>query len=295
LNASASPRTLWTIINLITWGTSYLGERHVDDARLNIELLLAHVLRLKRIDLYTNFDKPLTDDELATFKALLKRRLAHEPLQYIIGETEFMGLKFSVDRRVLIPRPETESLVEQALAEIRERWPENDSIRVLDIGTGSGCIAVSIASLIPSVQATAIDTSAGALDVARINAERNVVSDRISFASVDILNNATFSSLFHCIVSNPPYISDQEYRLVSEEVRKFEPAVALTDGGDGLTFFRTLAERCGPLLEENGSILVEHAYNQSDAVRKIFHEHGWKNIAAIKDYAGHFRFIKATQ
>jgi release factor glutamine methyltransferase len=295
LNAPASPRTVWTIINLITWGTSYLSERRCDDARLTIELLLAHVLRLKRIDLYTNFDKPLTEEELAAFKALLKRRLAHEPLQYIIGETEFMGLKFSVDPRVLIPRPETEILVEQTLAEIRDRWQGVDTIHVLDIGTGSGCIAVSLASLNPLVQVTAIDASAGAIDVARINAERNGVSDRVSFACVDILNDATLSSRFHCLVSNPPYISDQEYRLVSDEVRNFEPAAALTDGGDGLTFYRALAERCGPLLEENGSILVEHAYDQSDAVRKIFQEHGWKNISTIKDYAGHFRFIKAAQ
>lgn len=294
MNAPASPRTVWTIINLITWGTSYLSERYIDDARLNIELLLSHVLGLDRIHLYTNFDKPLTDEELAAFKSLLKRRLAHEPLQYIIGETEFMGLKFFVDRRVLIPRAETEVLVEQTLAEIRERRQGLDTIHILDIGTGSGCIAVSLASMIPTVQVTAIDVSADTIEVARVNAERNGVSDRISFVCFDILGDVSFSNRFHYIVSNPPYISDREYRLVSEEVRKFEPAAALTDGGDGLTFYRALAERCVPLLEENGSLLVEHAYDQSDAVRKIFQGHGWKNIAAIKDYEGHLRCIRAT-
>ncbi|MFA6542651.1 MAG: peptide chain release factor N(5)-glutamine methyltransferase, partial [Bacteroidota bacterium] len=227
MSDTAASHKVWTIIDLITWGTSYLNDRGFDDARLNIELLLSHVLNLQRIRLYTNFDTPLSDDELARFKALLKRRLDHEPLQYILGETEFMGLKFRVDNRVLIPRPETEVLVEQTIKELQTRYPDSADVRVLEIGTGSGCIAISIAHAIKACHVTAIDCSSDAIIVARQNATLNGVDERIAFHCLEYQEQAGIDGTFHCIVSNPPYISVNEYSQLSREVKDFEPSVAL--------------------------------------------------------------------
>jgi release factor glutamine methyltransferase len=295
LSDTAASHKVWTIIDLITWGTSYLNDRNFDDARLNIELLLGRVLNLQRIRLYTNFDKPLSDDELARFKALLKRRLDHEPLQYILGETEFMGLKFRVDNRVLIPRPETEVLVEQAMKELQARFPGTAAVRVMEIGTGSGCIAVSIAHGMQTVHVTAIDSSSDAIDVARENAELNGVSERITFDCVQYQENSAMEGTYHCIVSNPPYISKMEFSRLPRDVKEYEPTVALADGGDGLTYYRLIASGGKKLLIENGFVMVEHAYDQSADVQKIFNEQGWKEIRAIKDYSGNFRCVFATR
>ncbi|MHB1050830.1 MAG: peptide chain release factor N(5)-glutamine methyltransferase [Bacteroidota bacterium] len=295
MSDTAASHKVWTIIDLITWGTSYLSDRHFDDARLNIELLLGRVLNLQRIRLYTNFDTPLSDDELALFKALLKRRLDHEPLQYILGETEFMGLKFRVDKRVLIPRPETEVLVEQTMKEVQARFPDTAAVRVMEIGTGSGCIAISIAHGKQSSHVTAIDSSSEAIDVARENAALNGVSERITFECVQYQENTAIDGTFHCIVSNPPYISETEYSRLPRDVKEYEPSVALADGGDGLKYYRLIAANGKKLLTENGFVIVEHAYDQSGDVQTIFSEQGWREIRAIKDYSGNFRCVFAAK
>lgn len=293
-DTAASPK-VWTIIDLIAWGTSYLSDKGFDDARLNIELMLGHVLNLQRIRLYTNFDKPLADDELAQFKTLLKRRLDHEPLQYILGETEFMGLKFRVDNRVLIPRPDTEVLVEQAILELKTRFSHLPTVQVLDIGTGSGCIAVGIAQGYRSSTVTAIDCSMDAIDVARQNAALNNVDRNIKFLCAEFSKTTAVDGAYHCIVSNPPYISEPEFARLPREVRDFEPTVALADGGDGLKFYRLIASAGAAMLHDGGFVVVEHAYDQSEDVRRIFGGHGWKDIRAIKDYAGHDRCVFAAK
>ncbi len=286
-------KKIWTILDLITWGTDYLTEKQFDDARLNIELMLAHVLRFKRIQLYTSFDKPLSDEELFRFKELLKRRLTNEPLQYILGETEFMGLKFAVDKRVLIPRPETELLVEKAVKLTKEKFPNEQTISILDIGTGSGCIAVSLAKTIPLSRIVAIDESSEALEVAKQNASQNSVAERIQFYQMDIfeLDVKSFSQKFHCIISNPPYISKKEFQSISKEVRDFEPNFALTDEGDGLKFYPAIAQVAKDLLIENGIVGVEHAYNQSESVQKIFKDFGFKLIITLKDSQNILRHV----
>ena len=174
-------KRVWTILEMLQWGTSYLTEKGFDESRLTVELLLCHLLRLKRIQLYTSFDKPLTDAELSSFKGLFQRRLQHEPVQYIIGSTEFMGREFVVDRRVLIPRPETEVLIEHALQFAKEHFA-GQPVKILDIGTGSGCIAVSLAASNENAAVVAFDTSAGAVDVARMNAEKNGVEKKVTFS-----------------------------------------------------------------------------------------------------------------
>lgn len=285
----------WSILELITWGTSYLAEQGIDEARLTIELLLSHVLKLKRIQLYTNFDRPLIDSELAELKRLLLRRRNREPLQYIIGEAEFMGLRIFVDPRVLIPRPETELLTEHVITECKHRSEQGNSVRILEIGTGSGCIAVALAAALPLVSVTSIDRSAGALELAQKNAEFHSLTDRIRFRHQDFLSDPSMDEKFDIIISNPPYISMHEYELLEPEVKNFEPKIALADGGDGLTFYKRMAKKGSGLLNPGGKIAVEHAFDQSATVQKIFHDAGWNKIESMKDFSGHDRYVTADR
>lgn len=292
----ASPNNgvkIWTVLELVTWSTAYLEEKNIDEARLTVELLLAHALKMKRIQLYMNFDKPMTAEELAGYKLLLKRRLTREPVQYIIGETEFMGLPFTVDHRVLIPRPETETLVEEALRCCKDIRTAGAPIAVLDVGTGSGCIAVSFAKLFPGSVVDAIDISADALDVARLNAERNTVA--VNFASADIFSDERlpFSQPYDAILSNPPYISTEIYATLQPEIRDFEPLAAETDGADGLSFYRRLAGVAKTLLTTSGIIAVEHAFDQQEDVMAIFAASGWRTVLPVKDYSGSPRCVIA--
>ncbi len=287
MSSPDSAKKIWSILDLLTWGTTYLTEKQFDDARLTIELMLAHVLKKKRIQLYTQFDQPLSDIELAHFKELLKRRLTHEPLQYILGYTEFMGFRFAVDRRVLIPRPETELLVEQAVTMLKETFPESETLSVLDIGTGSGCIGISIAALLTSASVTAIDISDDALLVAKDNAISNNVIGRLHIIKKDILQiDSADTAHYHAILSNPPYISTKEFAQLSKEVKDFEPSDALADGGDGLKYFRSIAQFAKDSLIENGIVGVEHAFDQSEEVQRIFSDAGFSEPIVIKDYQG---------
>jgi len=280
---------------MLQWGAAYLSGKGFDESRLTIELLLSHVLHLKRIQLYTSFDKPLTEAELGSFKGLLQRRLQHEPLQYIVGTTEFMGIEFAVDRRVLIPRPETEVLVEQAIRFAQDKLSDQ-SLRILDVGTGSGCIAVSLAVRFENASVVAIDKSSDAIDVARLNAEKNGVEKRLSFSALDFLESSSsdFSSKFNLIVSNPPYISRAEFNELQPEIREFEPSFAVTDDGDGLSFYRRMSQIGKALLESGGAVFVEHAFDQSESARKIFADAGWGSIEPFNDYSGHRRGFAAT-
>lgn len=292
--ATAEPvKKVWTILDLITWGTGYLNEKKIDDARLTIELLLAHVLQLKRIQLYTKFDQPLSETELAAFKALLKRRLTNEPLQYILGDTEFMGLRFLVNPNVLIPRPETELLVERVIALLKAQHPSDAPLSVLDLGTGSGCIAVTLAKKLATAEVTGLDISEEALRTAGANAELNGVQDRLRFITADMmtLQSGQFPQQFDCIVSNPPYISSTEFALVAPDVKEFEPSIALTDNGNGLKFYPGIAHFAFGALRENGIVAVEHAFDQSLAVQRIFADAGFKEPEVIKDYQGIERHV----
>jgi release factor glutamine methyltransferase len=289
-------KRVWTILEMLQWGTSYLSDKGFDESRLTVELLLCHVLRLKRIQLYTSFDKPMTEVELSSFKGFFQRRLQHEPVQYIIGSTEFMGLEFVVDRRVLIPRPETEVLVEHALHYTKEHFPDKP-LRILDIGTGSGCIGISLAALIENASVVAFDKSSDAIDVARINAEKNGVEKKIALSVQDVfrMSEADFSSKFNLMVSNPPYIAKTEFEELQPEIREFEPSFAVSDDGDGLSFYRRIAQIGWSCLDEGGAIIVEHAYNQSEFTQKIFTDAGWGNVQPFSDYSGKDRGLIATK
>lgn len=284
----ATEDQVWTSLSLINWGAEYLRSKNIDSPRLTCELLLANVLRCGRIELYTSFDRPLTSDELANFKNLFKRRLSREPLQYILGETEFMGLRFNVDSRVLIPRPETEVLVEQALA-LARNIPAG---RILDIGTGSGNIAISLATTLQGWQVDAVDVSPAALELAGENRLLHSCGDRVSFIHADIQSYEPAQE-YDVIVSNPPYVSSAEFAGLEPEVRNFEPALATTDGGTGLTFYEIIAAFGKRHLVSGGWVLVEHAYNQSEQVRAIFENSGYRNVTPVADYSRIPRVVRA--
>jgi release factor glutamine methyltransferase len=294
LTAGAAQKKVWTILEMLQWGTSYLAEKGFEESRLTVELLLAHTLRLKRIQLYTSFDRPIDEEELSVFKTFFQRRLQHEPLQYIVGSTEFMGLKFSVDKRVLIPRPETEVLVELAVRFMRKNFPDQSS-RSLDIGTGSGCIAVSLAGMIAAAIVTAVDVSENALAVAEANARTNGVDDRVKVSVLDIFHSdgTIFPEKFHLIVSNPPYISATEFAILPPEIREHEPPLATTDGGDGLSFYRRIATAGRAWLEPGGAVIVEFGSDQPASVQKIFSDSGWHSNEVINDFDGNPRCLLA--
>lgn len=285
----------WTVLSLLQWTTQYFTDHCIDSPRLTAELLLSRVLGYERIQLYTNYDKPLHHQELSEFKGLLKRRLSHEPVQYILGETEFMGLRFIVNRHVLIPRPETEVLVEQVIA-LSKASPVKIR-RVLDIGTGSGNIAVSIAKYLPESAIDAVDISREALAVARENLMLHGVEERVMLIQADILDESKKFSLqpYDLLVSNPPYISGGEFQQLQPEVREFEPSIATTDNGDGLTFYRVIARRSLDLIRPEGSLFVEIAYNQRQDVSEIFRKVGYDQITIIPDYQGIPRIVQARR
>jgi release factor glutamine methyltransferase len=264
---------------------------------LNAERLLSHVLQIPRIELYLNFERPLSVEERAGFKRLLLRRVGSEPLQYILGETEFMSLPFLVNDSVLIPRPETELLVEQAVLMFQKKNSAEDTIALLDIGTGSGCIAVSVAKQCSQVRVLALDISSAALATAQINAEINGVQDKIEFVNGDILqllHGPAALGTFDAIVSNPPYVSSDEFKRLPEEIRLFEPADALDDGHDGLTFFRTFSRHISHLMKPGAFFLVEAGEGQADTIKKMFLEN-FSKITIIDDYNGIPRVLSFEQ
>ena len=290
-SATATEPKTWSILALIEWSSEYLSSKKFESPRLTVELMLAKVLGFDRIGLYTHFDQILTPEQLASFKGFLTRKLSHEPVQYIVGETSFMGLRFFVDSRVLIPRPETEILVEQVISHCKAS--ASGRIRILDIGTGSGNIAVSLAKLIPGCEVLTLDTSAAALAVAGRNIEHHAVGDRVRMLQTDFLKDEPPAGRFDIVVSNPPYISRAEFKLLPREIREYEPPISTTDDADGLTFYRRIAGQGAKLLDSNGWLFVEVAYDQAPAVRDIFSSSGFRNIGTIKDYSGIERIVKA--
>jgi len=243
---------------------------------LETRILLMHALRLSRTQLITQSDRALTEQEAAEVAALFQRRVAGEPIAYIVGVREFYGLPFRVTPAVLIPRPETELLVELTI----EHLPQQG--RVLDLGTGSGAIAVAIAHVRPDATVTALDVSAEALAIAQGNAESNAV--RVDFLLSDWYD-AVAGRRFNVIVSNPPYIVAGDTHLAQGDLR-FEPLGALTDHADGLTAIRQLCAGARDHLEPGGSIYIEHGYDQAEAVRALLSRHGFANVQSWRDLAG---------
>jgi len=267
-----------TVLEVLNRSTDFLNKKGIESPRLNAELLLVEVLKCNRIDLYLRFDKPLKDNELVQYRDWISRRGKFEPLQYIIGKVEFYGLPFEVTQDVLIPRPETEILVEEIIKHCKEKNVRS----ILDIGTGSGNIPVSLIKYLDEVKITSIDISHKALMVAEKNAALNGVESKISFIVSDIKEYKT-EIKYDLIVSNPPYVGAAEYPNLQNEIKNYEPGIAVTDSNDGLYFYRTIAEASKSLLKKGGDIFLEIGIGQSEDVIKILTKNDIINIRCLKD------------
>jgi len=280
-----------TVLEVIQRSSEFLARKGVDSPRLQIELFLAHVLQMPRMKLYLDFERGLTEAELETLRTMVKRRAEREPLQHIVGSVSFCGLEIAVNRDALIPRPETELLAERAVAFLSTH--NSQPSIVLDFGTGSGCLAVLLAAKFPTTTVHAVDISEPALKLARQNADRHQVNERIQFHAGDGFNSLPAETRFDLIVSNPPYIPSGEITTLQAEVRDHDPRLALDGGADGLDFYRLLATGAVPWLKPQGRLMVELGAGQSAEAPELFTRAGWTIEAVEKDYSGHERILIA--
>ena len=281
----------WTIQGVLNWTIEHFGKKQVPDARLSAELLLAHVLHCKRLDLYLQFERILTSSELAQFRSMIKRRVKYEPVQYILGEHDFMGLTYKLTPAVLIPRPETELLVEEVLRDVQS--DNRKKIRVLDVGTGSGVIAISIAGFCSNCAVTAVDISSQAIEVARGNAARLSV-ENVEFHIRDAkkMDAGTFGK-FEIIVANPPYIAETQRQNLHPQVRDYEPLEALFAGAEGMDFYKAFIPVLPQILEKDGVIYMEIGFDQKEKILALLRENKFKQIKFIQDYQKINRIVKA--
>lgn len=281
---------VWTIRRVLTWATADFKQRGASSPRLDAELLLGLALGVGRIALIVDAERPLAKEELARYRALHQRRRAGEPVAYLRGEREFWGRVFRVDARVLVPRPDTEVLVEVALARTASASLGG---RVLDLCTGSGCVAVTIARERPTNRVWATDVSAHALAVARENALR-LGAPQIAFFEGDLFDALPKEARFELITANPPYIREDELPTLSVDVRAFEPKLALVSGADGLDLMRRLVREAPAHLAPGGVLAVELGCDQGDAVEALFAAAGFIEVARRRDYSGLDRVVSGV-
>ncbi|MBL7149369.1 MAG: peptide chain release factor N(5)-glutamine methyltransferase [Candidatus Cloacimonetes bacterium] len=264
---------IWKISEIINWATDLLTSKDIENPKLDSEYIIAHVLGMSRLELNLHQDDDITEDNLVLIQNMISRRQKNEPLQYILGETDFYGLTFKVNEHVLIPRPETELLVEKIIK-------ENPAVEeILEIGTGSGAIAIALAANIKNVKIIAVDISNEALQVARENAVKNKVN--INFCFSDVFENVI--GKYDLIISNPPYISNKEYQYLSSEIREYEPLIALLADDNGLAFYKKILCSAKDYLTENGKIYFEIGCSLSESIKKVAEENGFRNIETVKD------------
>lgn len=288
----------WTIKELLKVTTDYLEKKEIESPRLSAEILLAHQLNIDRVKLYLNFDQPLLDKEVAGYRLLIKRRLSREPIQYITGVQEFWSLDFTVGPQVMVPRPETELLVKHALALCRGNGlAEGDCARILDLGTGCGAIAVAIARELEGVAVWASDVSKEALDIARGNAKRHGVEERIEFVLSDLWQGLSNQELtFEVIVSNPPYIKSEAIDSLPPEVRDYEPRQALDGGKEGMFYIRNIIQEAPKYLNPGGWILLEMDPEQTTkALGLIETSNSYGEKVRLKDYSHNHRVVMAQK
>ena len=290
----------YTVSTAIRWANEYLSSCKVQDSYIDAEYLLSHVLGCNRKDLLIHPERVLTSDEMERFRGFIERRGRREPVQYIIGEVEFRGLLLKVNRDVLIPRPETELLVEEAINSIegRDISGQGKDITALDLCAGSGCIAISIARELPCSRIYAVDISEGAIDIARENAERYGVGDRIIFLPGDMyeaIEPLGLDGEIDLIISNPPYVSLKEMAQLQPEIREYEPESALYGGEDGLDFYRSIIDEAPFYLSNGGLLIMEIGYGEAERVKDLIEQEDvFEHIEVKKDLAGIERLIKGT-
>jgi len=287
-----------TVLEVIQRSTQFLAEKHVESARLQTELLLAHLLDMPRMQLYLSFDRALTKAELDGFRQFVKRRGQREPLQHITGSASFCGLDIVVNRHVLIPRPETELLAESGwefLNRLQTGSNPGPQLSALDVGTGSGCLAIALAVKCPAIRVDAVDISAEALDIAKQNAKRHGVAERLRFFHGDGFNALAAGTRFELIVSNPPYIPTSEIETLEPEVRDHDPRHALDGGPDGLDIFRRWAAQAAQFLNATGRMMLEFGDGQDQAVCELLEKQNWIVENVLADYTQRPRLLIARR
>ncbi len=294
-----------TVLEVIQRSAGFLAKKGVDSPRLQVELLLAHALRMPRLQLYLNFERTLTETELETLRAFIKRRAGREPLQHILGSTSFCGVELAVNPRVLIPRPETELLAERARQFLHRLSDQEASSAVrnqrdacptvLDFGTGSGCLAIVLALQCPGAKIHALDVSAAALAVARENAARHLVNERIVFFEGDGFAGLPPGARYDLIVANPPYIPAAEIEQLQPEVRDYDPRVALDGGADGLDFYRRLAAEAAACGRPGGTMMLEFGEGQAESIRELLARKHWRVESVERDDTRRERMLTARR
>lgn len=288
-----SKKESWTILELLNWSSDYLEKKGIENSRRNVEELLCLTLKCKRLDLYLKFETLLKPEELTSYREFFKRRVNREPLQYILGETDFYNSKIKLNKNVLIPRPETEVLVEKVLEKID--FLNLETVRILDIGTGSGCIAIALALEVPDSKVLGIDLSEDAVSLANENAVLNEVPNA-KFIQRNALDTPRKIEIFDIIVSNPPYIESKEIANLMPEIKDFEPILALDGGGvDGFDFFRKVIPNCFLLLKNGGIVFFEVGHNQARTIKEMLLQNGFSEVEIFKDYSGIERIVSAKK
>ena len=297
-NKSEQPVTAadqpWTIGRLIGWTTAHFAEAELDAPRLATELLLAHAMGCQRIELYTRYEQIPPHEELADFRDMVRRAAHHEPIAYLIARKDFYSLEFEVTPAVLIPRPETEVLVEEVIQHCRSL--DRQRIDLLDLGTGSGCVGLALCNQVDQLFAIGSDISEQALQVARRNANKLGLSERFRPVQADCLDlpaDVVPREGFDVLVSNPPYVAAGDEESLSDNVRAHEPHLALFAGNDGLEFYRRIADAAAGMLKEGASLFVEIGYDQHDGVIKIMTTADFRHVHSWRDFVeGHLRVIR---
>lgn len=287
------PLEAWTILKLLNWTAGYFKSHHIEQPRAAAEKLLAHTLAVSRVDLYIQYDRPMEPSELGVFRTLIQRRRQREPVAYIVGKKEFWSLDLKVSRDVLIPRPETETLVEAALA-ILPKEPSPGPLKILDLGTGSGAVVLALASERAGHHFYAADCSDKALTVAKDNARTHGLDDAIVFLQGDWFEAvANRGGFFDLIVSNPPYVSQPDFETLPPEISLYEPREALNGGPDGLDAIRLIVGKATDYMTPGGWLLFEIGHDQRASVERLVRTSGaYTDLATIKDYSGFDRVVR---
>ena len=279
------------ILELIQKTTKFFEKKEIDEPRLQIELLLAHLLGVKRLQLYLQFERELTEAEMQPLREMVRRRADREPLQYILGTTEFYGLEFKTDKRALVPRRETEHVIEAALGLFPDK---NAPIDAIDLGTGSGILAITLCLLLPNSRWTATDASAESLALSWENAGKRGVDGRVRFVESSWWNNIGADEKFDLVVSNPPYIKNGDIRHLAPELKDHEPAGALDGGADGLDAYRAILSGAAAHAKPGARLIIEIGFDQGPSLRELFSKHGLKSGPCAKDLQGHDRVMVAS-
>jgi release factor glutamine methyltransferase len=276
-----------TVLEAIKLSTDYLEKKQVESSRANAEILLAEILHCKRIDLYLTFDKPLSENELEFYRESIRKRGLRMPLQYIIGHTEFYGLNLNLNENVLIPRPETELLVEKIINDNKLK----EGLRILDIGSGSGNISLALAKNLINATVTGIDINEKAIELANQNSVQNKIKN-VEFKIFDVMNDDhKVLGKFDIIVSNPPYVSEFDYNSLEPELKNYEPKMALTDNSDGTSFYKRIISISKNLFQNSGYLYFELGIGQYKNISDLMIQEKFTDIQIIKDYAGIERII----